>query len=134
MALIDLDAPPSWWCQEPVQRLSAEEISEQCFSSGSIKVLKMRREATSSCYLILRFYDASFSCFTSKWIHMSLDWTSTQEAREAAQTDGPVRLLTTPAAAGYHQNPIQIYFCEEKKGIGFESLRGFQESCLDLKR
>lgn len=59
MALIDLDHPPFWWSQEPIQRLTAQEV------------------------------------------------------RDAAGTSGNVKLLTSPAAAGYHQNPIQIYFCEE---------------------
>eukprot|EP00435_Cladocopium_sp_Y103_P026366 s1414_g6.t1 len=34
-------------------------------------------------------------------------------ARAAAGTRGKVELLTTPAVAQYHQNPIQIYFCED---------------------
>ncbi|CAE7230283.1 unnamed protein product, partial [Symbiodinium natans] len=62
MALVDLDAPPPWWPEEPVPRLSAKEV----------------REALGVA-------------------------------------SGRVRVLTTPSSAGYHQNPIQIYFCGDEK-------------------
>eukprot|EP00913_Durusdinium_trenchii_P028954 g27148.t1 len=45
----------------------------------------------------------------------------TAEERWRGGTTGSVKLLTTPAAAEYHQNPIQIYFCEDqgeyKRGV-----------------
>ena len=43
--------------------------------------------------------------------HMTAD-----EARAFASTDGPVLLLTDPAAAGYHQNPISVYYCYDAAG------------------
>ena len=33
-----------------------------------------------------------------------------------AGTDGPVLLLTTPSSAGYHQNPISVYYCFSAAG------------------
>eukprot|EP00434_Breviolum_minutum_P023473 symbB.v1.2.020706.t1/scaffold1760.1/size102730/4 len=46
------------------------------------------------------------------WSSEPIQRLSAEEARSAAKTTGKVKLLTTPAAAQYHQNPIQIYFCE----------------------
>eukprot|EP00192_Tetraselmis_astigmatica_P014213 CAMPEP_0117676364 /NCGR_PEP_ID=MMETSP0804-20121206/16128_1 /TAXON_ID=1074897 /ORGANISM="Tetraselmis astigmatica, Strain CCMP880" /LENGTH=303 /DNA_ID=CAMNT_0005485487 /DNA_START=207 /DNA_END=1118 /DNA_ORIENTATION=+ len=39
------------------------------------------------------------------------DHLSAQEAREFANSSGPVKLLTNPKAAGYIQNPISVYYC-----------------------
>ncbi|PNH03649.1 hypothetical protein TSOC_010276 [Tetrabaena socialis] len=40
------------------------------------------------------------------------------EARKFAGTEGPVRLLTDPMAAGYVQNPISVYYCYARSGDG----------------
>jgi len=48
---------------------------------------------------------------------------SAREARAAAGTAGRVLLLTLPAAAGYAQNPISVYYCYDavaKEGQGEE--------------
>ena len=36
--------------------------------------------------------------------------------RRGAGTDGPVRILTHPASAGYVQNPISVYYCSPAGG------------------
>jgi hypothetical protein len=53
---------------------------------------------------VFRFTPQSLKCARAD--HLTAD-----EARVMAGTDGPVLLLTTPASAGYHQNPISIYYC-----------------------
>lgn len=44
------------------------------------------------------------------------DTMTADEAREAANTRGGVRLLTDPAVAGYVQNPISVYYCYDESG------------------
>ncbi|KAH7661207.1 hypothetical protein IHE45_15G048500 [Dioscorea alata] len=40
---------------------------------------------------------------------------SADQAREVAQTTGPVFLLTIPASVGYDQNPLSVYYCYEEE-------------------
>lgn len=44
------------------------------------------------------------------------DHLTAAEARDMSNTDGPVLLLTTPTACGYHQNPISVYYCYSVSG------------------
>jgi DUF1365 family protein len=44
------------------------------------------------------------------------DHLTADEAREYAGTTGPVLLLTVPSSAGYHQNPISVYYCYSAQG------------------
>ncbi|GKC36165.1 DUF1365 family protein [Tanacetum coccineum] len=39
-----------------------------------------------------------------------------QQARDIAQTNGPVFLLTIPPSVGYHQNPLSVYYCYDAEG------------------
>nr|GEY09546.1 hypothetical protein CTI12_AA196840 [Tanacetum cinerariifolium] len=39
-----------------------------------------------------------------------------QQARDIAQTNGPVFLLTIPPSVGYHQNPLSVYYCYDVEG------------------
>ncbi|XP_056689393.1 uncharacterized protein [Spinacia oleracea] len=38
---------------------------------------------------------------------------SADEARQIAETSGPVSLLTIPPSVGYEQNPLSLYYCYE---------------------
>nr|XP_043624442.1 uncharacterized protein LOC122596010 [Erigeron canadensis] len=46
----------------------------------------------------------------------SLDHLSSQQARDIAQTNGPVFLLTIPPSVGYEQNPLSLYYCYDLEG------------------
>eukprot|EP00242_Pyramimonas_sp_CCMP2087_P011267 CAMPEP_0198215568 /NCGR_PEP_ID=MMETSP1445-20131203/50894_1 /TAXON_ID=36898 /ORGANISM="Pyramimonas sp., Strain CCMP2087" /LENGTH=257 /DNA_ID=CAMNT_0043891361 /DNA_START=124 /DNA_END=894 /DNA_ORIENTATION=+ len=48
------------------------------------------------------------------WFNRQSDHLTADAARRVAGTDGQVRLLTLPASAGYHQNPISVYYCFNK--------------------
>ncbi|CAE7843477.1 unnamed protein product [Symbiodinium microadriaticum] len=53
------------------------------------------------------------------WSQEPVPRLSAKEVREALGVpSGRVRVLTTPSSAGYHQNPIQIYFCDNKTAQG----------------
>ncbi|KAF3787442.1 hypothetical protein EJ110_NYTH14972 [Nymphaea thermarum] len=41
---------------------------------------------------------------------------TSQAARNAAGTDGPVFLLTIPSSVGYEQNPLSVYYCYNYDG------------------
>ncbi|CAH1416577.1 unnamed protein product [Lactuca virosa] len=41
---------------------------------------------------------------------------SPQQARDIAQTNGPVFLLTIPPSVGYEQNPLSLYYCYNEEG------------------
>ncbi|KAI3428977.1 uncharacterized protein J3R85_008787 [Psidium guajava] len=43
--------------------------------------------------------------------HLSAD-----EARQFADTNGPIFLLTIPPSVGYEQNPLSLYYCYDLKG------------------
>ncbi|CAE7221073.1 unnamed protein product [Symbiodinium pilosum] len=50
------------------------------------------------------------------WKEEPIPRLSAKEVREAlGVTSSRVRVLTTPSSAGYHQNPIQIYYCGDEK-------------------
>ncbi|PWA80431.1 hypothetical protein CTI12_AA196840 [Artemisia annua] len=49
-------------------------------------------------------------------IHPPPDHISAQQARDIAQTNGPVFLLTIPPSVGYHQNPLSVYYCYDVEG------------------
>ncbi|KAM7271532.1 hypothetical protein ACFE04_030746 [Oxalis oulophora] len=44
------------------------------------------------------------------------DHFSAHRAREIAQTNGPVFLLTIPPSVGYEQNPLSLYYCYDVQG------------------
>lgn len=53
------------------------------------------------------------------WSQEPVPRLAAKEVREALGVpSGRVRVLTTPSSAGYHQNPIQIYFCDNKTAQG----------------
>ncbi|KAI3719686.1 hypothetical protein L6452_20588 [Arctium lappa] len=49
-------------------------------------------------------------------IHSPPDHLSPQQARDIAQTNGPVFLLTIPPSVGYEQNPLSLYYCYDVEG------------------
>ncbi|KAI3796425.1 hypothetical protein L1987_39095 [Smallanthus sonchifolius] len=48
--------------------------------------------------------------------HPPPDHLSPQQARDIAQTNGPVFLLTIPPSVGYEQNPLSLYYCYDVEG------------------
>ncbi|XP_052179796.1 uncharacterized protein LOC127793068 isoform X2 [Diospyros lotus] len=44
------------------------------------------------------------------------DHLSADQARSAAETNGPVFLLTIPPSVGYEQNPLSLYYCYDVEG------------------
>eukprot|EP00879_Flechtneria_rotunda_P033050 GHRR01036572.1.p1 GENE.GHRR01036572.1~~GHRR01036572.1.p1 ORF type:complete len:149 (+),score=36.68 GHRR01036572.1:182-628(+) len=55
------------------------------------------------------------------------DHMSAHEARDLAQCNGKVLLLTNPVVAGYVQNPISVYYCYNSQGqlhIAIAEVRG----------
>lgn len=56
----------------------------------------------------------------SWWKRAEADNMSAGEARRLAGTNGPVRLLTHPPAAGYSMNPISVYYCYSADGSKVE--------------
>ncbi|CAE7357532.1 unnamed protein product [Symbiodinium sp. CCMP2592] len=70
------------------------------------------------------------------WSEEPVPRLSAKEAREALGVpSGRVRVLTTPSSAGYHQNPIQIYFCDNKtaQNQGICEVSSFSEQAESLK-
>ncbi|KAL3720468.1 hypothetical protein ACJRO7_005307, partial [Eucalyptus globulus] len=41
---------------------------------------------------------------------------SADEARQFADTSGPIFLLTIPPSVGYEQNPSSLYYCYDLEG------------------
>lgn len=56
------------------------------------------------------------------WREGEGDTMSAGVARRLAGTPGAVRLLTHPPAAGYHQNPISVYYCYADMTPGIEDV------------
>ncbi|GAV87889.1 DUF1365 domain-containing protein [Cephalotus follicularis] len=48
--------------------------------------------------------------------HAPPDHLSADTARQIAQTNGPVFLLTIPHSVGYEQNPLSLYYCYDMEG------------------
>ena len=75
-----------------------------CAMDGIVNHVRTEQAHNAFAYRIRYFLvplDAPPKSFAGD--HMTAD-----EARAFASTDGPVLLLTDPAAAGYHQNPISV--------------------------
>mmetsp|Transcript_23629 Transcript_23629/g.65539 ORF Transcript_23629/g.65539 Transcript_23629/m.65539 type:complete len:298 (-) Transcript_23629:69-962(-) len=91
-------------------RRSASECQRVEFYEG--QVIHSRRKPLQNSFkykvrLALLDLDNPPSWFQSQ----GADHLSAQEAREFANSSGPVKLLTNPKAAGYIQNPISVYYC-----------------------
>ena len=83
-----------------------------CAMDGIVNHVRTEQAHNAFAYRIRYFLvplDAPPQSFAGD--HMTAD-----EARAFASTDGPVLLLTDPAAAGYHQNPISVYYCYDAAG------------------
>uniref|UniRef100_A0A6M2EG09 DUF1365 domain-containing protein n=1 Tax=Populus davidiana TaxID=266767 RepID=A0A6M2EG09_9ROSI len=61
-------------------------------------------------------YSVRYALFDLDHAHAPPDHLSADEARQVAQTTGPVLLLTIPPSVGYEQNPLSLYYCYDMDG------------------
>ncbi|KAI5571119.1 hypothetical protein POPTR_011G084000v4 [Populus trichocarpa] len=61
-------------------------------------------------------YSVRYALFDLDHAHAPPDHLSADEARQVAQTTGPVFLLTIPPSVGYEQNPLSLYYCYDMDG------------------
>ncbi|XP_061982844.1 uncharacterized protein LOC133702553 [Populus nigra] len=61
-------------------------------------------------------YSVRYALFDLDHARAPLDHLSADEARQVAQTTGPVFLLTIPPSVGYEQNPLSLYYCYDMDG------------------
>ncbi|KAG6756237.1 hypothetical protein POTOM_039662 [Populus tomentosa] len=61
-------------------------------------------------------YSVRYALFDVDHAHAPPDHLSADEARQVAQTTGPVLLLTIPPSVGYEQNPLSLYYCYDMDG------------------
>ncbi|KAJ6292773.1 hypothetical protein OIU78_024870 [Salix suchowensis] len=61
-------------------------------------------------------YSVRYALFDLDQTHAPPDHLSADDARQVAQTTGPVFLLTIPPSVGYEQNPLSLYYCYDMDG------------------
>uniref|UniRef100_A0A7S4NED0 Uncharacterized protein n=1 Tax=Guillardia theta TaxID=55529 RepID=A0A7S4NED0_GUITH len=104
--------------KRPGDKQKQENESPVIVKEGEVAVLKgvvshrRKEQAINNFDYHVNFYIIPLdSCTQFQGDHLSAD-----QAREMAMTDGPVLLFTNPKSAGYHQNPITVYYCYNLDG------------------
>jgi DUF1365 family protein len=100
-------------------RPAAEGPGRAVFYVGTVAHARRRPKAHSFSYPV-RMAVVDLDAPPDWWRRGPSDSMTAAEARAAAGTAGPVRLLTHPAAAGYLQNPISVYYCYCTDGSAVE--------------